>query len=165
MIDNCPVCDEEFEDEGKFQEHLKSAHEKKSILNKPDFSHKVRGGKMKFTKRMRDIIKNMGESEITLADEVLYRVVNGKKKRSGHQKWYTLKQKHPRIAKTVWELYEKKFADDLGFVTIDNFSDTDTLLELAAKQEPKKKKKKAGKMAKILERLDELEKRVGKLEK
>ena len=165
MTDNCPVCDEEFEDEDRFQEHVKS-HEEKSILSKPDFRHKVAGGKMKFTKRMRDIIKNMGESEITLADEVLYRVVNGKKKRSGHQKWYTLKEKHPRIAKTAWELYKKKFADDLGYVTIDNFSDNDTLLDLAEKEEPKKKKKKkAGKTAKILERLDELEKRVAKLEK
>ena len=162
MTDNCPVCDEEFEDEDRFQEHVKS-HEEKSILNKPDFSHKVAGGKMKFTKRMHDIIKNMTESDKTLAEEVLYRVVNGKKKRSGHQKWYTLKQKHPRIAKTAWELYEKKFADDLGYVTIDNFSDTDILLELAEKEEPKKKKK-AGKTAKILERLDELEKRVAKLE-
>ena len=165
MTDNCPVCNKEFEDEGKFQEHLKSAHEKKSILNKLDFRDKVRGQKAKFTTRMHDIIKNMTESDKTLAEEVLYRVVNGKRKRRGDLKWYTLKQKYRRIAKTAWELYEKKFADDLGFVTIDNFSDTDTLLELAAKQEPKKKKKKAGKMAKILERLDELEKRVGKLEK
>ena len=33
-----------FEDEEEFQEHVKS-HEEKSILNKPDFSHKVAGQK------------------------------------------------------------------------------------------------------------------------
>ena len=111
MKQKCLICDEKFEDEEEFKEHIKS-HEDESILNKPDFHDKVRGQKAKFTTRMHDIIKNMTESDKTLAEEVLYRVVNGKRKRRGDLKWYTLKQKYRRIAKTAWELYEKKFKSD-----------------------------------------------------
>lgn len=49
-----------------------------------------------------------------------------------------------------------------NFVTIDNYSDDKTLLDLAAKKKPKPS---TGKMAEILEKLDSIEKRLTKLEK
>ena len=53
----------------------------------------------------------------------------------------------------------------MGFVTLDNFSDTKILEEkaevfLREEATKPKKEKKVGKMAKILQRLDEIEKRI-----
>ena len=100
----------------------------------------------------------------------LFRKKNGKPvQKSGDNKWELLKMKYPQIAKTAWEKYQEKFKDNLGFVTLDNFSDTKILEEkaevfLREEATKPKKEKKVGKMTKILERLDELEKRVAKLE-
>ena len=171
MTDNCPVCDEEFEDEDRFQEHVKS-HEEKSILNKPDFCPKVRGQRMSFTKRMQAIIQEdmpKDWNKIINAPS-LFRKKNGKLvQKGGDNKWELLKMKYPQIAKTAWEKYQEKFKDDLGFVTLDNFSDTKILEEkaeifLREEATKPKKEKKVGKMTKILERLAELEKRVAELE-
>ena len=168
MKRKCLWCDEKFKDEEEYQEHIKS-HEDESILSEPDFCPKVRGQRALFTNRMKKIMQQDMPKDWNkiINAPMLFRKKNGKwVQKGGDNKWELLKMKYPQIAKTAWEKYQEKFKDDLGFVTLDNFSDNDTLLDLAEKEEPKKKKKKkAGKTAKILERLDELEKRVAKLEK
>ena len=167
-MNKCPACDEEFDDD-EYQKHIKS-HEEKSILNNLDHYDKIRGQKARFTKRMRKIIQNnMTQGDKMLADDVLYKTVNGKKKRRGDLKWFTLKQQHPKIVKTAWKIYQKDFEDDLGYVTPDNFHDIAILIELATdflreEATKPKKKKKVGRTTKIEQRLDELEKRVAELE-
>ena len=169
-MNKCPACDEEFDDD-EYQKHIKS-HEEKSILNKPDFSHKIAGKRMTFTKRMQKIIQEDMPKDWNRIINVstLFHIVNGKLKQRGSiYKWELLEKRYPQITKTAWEKYQEKFKDDLGFVTLDNFSDTKILEEkaeifLREEATKPKKKKKAGKTAKILERLDELEKRVAELE-
>ena len=169
-MNKCPICDEGFEDEEEYQKHVKS-HEDESILNEPDFGRKVAGKRMNFTKRMQDIIQQDMPKDWNKIINVptLFRKKNGKwVQKGGDNKWELLKTKYPQIAKTAWEKYQEKFKDDLGFVTLDNFSNTKILEEKAEvflREEATKPKKKVGKMAKILERLDKLEKRVAKLEK
>ena len=100
----------------------------------------------------------------------LFHKVNGElKQRGGIYKWELLEKRYPQITKTAWVKYQEKWKDDLGYVTLDNFSDTKILEEkaeifLREEATKPKKKKRAGKTAKILERLDELEKRVAELE-
>ena len=100
----------------------------------------------------------------------LFRKKNGKwVQKGGDNKWELLKMKYPQIAKRAWEKYQEKFKDDLGFVTLDNFSDTKILEEkaevfLREEATKPKKEKKVGKITKIQQRLDELEKRVAELE-
>ena len=170
-MNKCPACYEKFDDEEEFQKHIKS-HEDKSILSEPDFCPKVRGQRMIFTKRMQVIIQEDMPKEWNKIINVpsLFRKKNGKPvQKSGDNKWELLKMKYPQIAKTAWEKYQEKFKDNLGFVTLDNFSDTKILEEkaeifLREEATKPKKEKKVGKMAKILQRLDEIEKRVAKLE-
>ena len=171
MKRKCLICDEKFEDGEEFQEHVKS-HEEKSILNKPDFCPKVRGQRARFTMRMKKIIQQDMPKDWNkiINAPMLFRKKNGEwVQKGGDNKWELLKMKYPQIAKTAWEKYQEKFKDDLGFVTLDNFSNTKILEEkaevfLREESTKPKKKKKVGKMTKILERLDELEKRVAELE-
>ena len=170
-MNECIICEKEFGDEEEYKKHVQS-HKDESILNKPDFCPKVRGQRMSFTKRMQAIIQEdmpKDWNKIINAPS-LFRKKNGKLvQKGGDNKWELLKMKYPQIAKTAWEKYQEKFKDDLGFVTLDNFSNTKILEEkaeifLREEATKPKKKKKAGKTAKILERLDELEKRVAELE-
>ena len=170
MKRKCLICDEKFEDGEEFQEHVKS-HEEKSILNKPDFGRKVAGKRMNFTKRMQDIIQQdmpKDWNKIINASTLFHKVDGKLKQKGGNYKWELLEKRYPQITKIAWEKYQEKYKDDLGFVTLNNFSDTEILKEKAEvflREEATKPKKKVGKMAKILERLDKLEKRVAKLEK
>ena len=170
-MNKCPVCDEKFDDEEEFQEHIKS-HEDESILNAPNFVPKIAGKRMKFTKRMQEIIQQDMPKDWNRIINVstLFHIVNGKLKQRGSiYKWELLEKRYPQIAKTAWKKYQEKFKDDLGFVTLDNFSDTKILEEkaeifLREEATKPKKKKKVGRTTKIEQRLDDLEKRVAELE-
>ena len=170
-MDECIICGKEFGGEEEFQEHIKS-HEDESILNAPNFVPKIAGKRMKFTKRMQEIIQQDMPKDWNRIINVstLFHIVNGKLKQRGSiYKWELLEKRYPQITKTAWKKYQEKFKDDLGFVTLDNFSDTKILEEktevfLREEATKPKKEKKVGKMTKILERLDELEKRVAELE-
>ena len=170
-MDECIICGKEFGDEEEYQKHVKS-HEDESILNKPNFCPKVAGQRMLFTKRMRVIIRQDMPKDWNKIINVptLFRKKNGKwVQKGGDNKWELLKTKYPQIAKTAWEKYQEKFKDNLGFVTLDNFSDTKILEEkaevfLREEATKPKKKKKVGRITKIQQRLDDLEKRVAELE-
>ena len=87
---------------------------------------------------------------------------NGKPRSSDHLKWEKLKNNLPDFTADAYRMYQKKYPKTRNFVTIDNYNDDKTLLDLAAKKKPKPS---TGKMAKILEKLDAIEKRLTKLEK
>ena len=84
-----------------------------------------------FTGRMWDIIEsNLSETERQDMEKILKR--NGKHKSSGRNvgKWDEVKTWHPKIAKKLSAIYQKKWGDDKNPVSIHNFSDQDELREL-----------------------------------
>ena len=129
---------------------------------KPLPEHVVRANRAGFSARMWKIIKQANsETDKMIAKNILMRR-NGKHRSSDHFKWEKLKKKLPDFIAEAYEIYQKKWSRTRNFVTIDNYSDDKTLLDLAAKKKPKPS---TGKMAEVLEKLDSIEKRLTKLEK
>ena len=129
---------------------------------KPILEHVVRANRAGFSAKMWRIIERANsETDKMIAKNILLRS-NGKPRSSDHFKWEKLKKKLPDFITEAYEIYQKKYPRTRNFVTIDNYSDGKTLLDLAAKKKPKPS---TGKMAEILEKLDAIEKRLTKLEK
>ena len=129
---------------------------------KPILKHVVRANRAGFSARMWKIIKLANyETDKMIAKNILMRS-NGKHRSSDHFKWEKLKNRLPDFTTEAYEIYQKKYPRTRNFVTIDNYSDKKTLLDLAAKKKPKPS---TGKMAEILEKLDDHEKRLTILEK
>ena len=129
---------------------------------KPILEHVVRANRAGFSAKMWRIIERANsETDKMIAKNILMHS-NGKPRSSDHLKWKKLKNRLPDFTTEAYEIYQKKFPKTRNFVTIDNYSDGKTLLDLAAKKKPKPS---TGKMAEILEKLDTIEKRLTKLEK
>ena len=129
---------------------------------KPILEHVVRANRAGFSAKMWRIIERANsETDKMIAKNILLHS-NGKPRSSDHFKWEKLKNRLPDFTTEAYEIYQKKYPRTRNFVTIDNYSDGKTLLDLAAKKKPKPS---TGKMAEILEKLDAIEKRLTKLEK
>ena len=129
---------------------------------KPILEHVVRANRAGFSAKMWRIIERANsETDKMIAKNILLHS-NGKPRSSDHFKWEKLKKKLPDFITEAYEIYQKKYPRPRNFVTIDNYNDDKTLLDLAAKKKPKPS---TGKMSKILEKLDAIEKRLTKLEK
>ena len=82
-----------------------------------------------FTGRMDKIIEsNLSETEKQGIEKYLKR--NGKHRSDDTEKWASVKSWHPKLADKLDGLYQKKWGDDKNPVTIDNYNDGNTLLEL-----------------------------------
>ena len=133
-----------------------------SAPTKPILEHVVRANRARFSWKMYNIIKLANnENEKIIAEHILMHS-NGKPRSSDHFKWEKLKNRLPDFTTEAYEIYQKKIPKTRNFVTIDNYNDDKTLLDLAAKKKPKPS---TGKMAEILEKLVSIEKRLTKLEK
>ena len=118
---------------------------------KPILEHVVRANRAGFSGKMWRIIERANsETDKMIAKNILLHS-NGKPRSSDHFKWEKLKNKLPDFTAYVYRMYQKKNPKTRNFVTIDNYSDGKTLLDLAAKKKPKPS---TGKMAEILEKLD-----------
>ena len=132
------------------------------VPTKPILEHVVRANRARFSWKMCNIIKLANnENEKIIADHILMHS-NGKPRSSDHFKWEKLKNELPDFTADAYRMYQKKYPKTRNFVTIDNYNDDKTLLDLAAKKKPKTS---TGKMAEILEKLDDHEKRLTRLEK
>ncbi len=161
----CSICGAEFDDKELSQQHKESHRQTTTdttTTRKPDLNHIVRANRASFSRNMWRIIETRPEDEKKMIAKSILMHSNGKPRSSDHFKWEKLKNRLPDFTTEAYEIYQKKYPRTRNFVTIDNYSDGKTLLDLAAKKKPKPS---TGKMAEILEKLDAIEKRLTKLEK